>query len=123
MHLTSQHCHVFISGNLCTVPSKKRATLSNPTKHLVASWESLIFVGASVTFKTLTEEMKITIRSTVRTATKEGAHKNRRAESQAPTLSPKPIAANLQIGEQVKGIPNSCTTDDIDHGTKRKMKS
>ena len=64
-------------------------------------------VGASVTFKMLTEEMKITTCLTVRTATKDNAYKNRRAESQAPTLSPKPIAADLQIGEQVEGVTNS----------------
>ena len=80
-------------------------------------------VGASVTFKMLTEEMKIIIRSTVRTATKEGAHKNRRAENHAPTLTPKPNDTNLKIGEQVEGITTSSIPDDIDHGTKCKEKS
>ena len=77
-------------------------------------------VGASIIFKILTEEMKIIIQSTVRTARKEGAYKNRRAENHAPTLTPKPVTANLKIGEHVEGITNSSIPDDIDHGAKRK---
>ena len=48
--------------------------------------------------------------------------RNCQAKSRAPTLFPKPIAANLQIGEQVEGATSSSTPDDIDHDTKQKAR-
>ena len=98
--------------------SRKRASYPEQPNEALGRFVGIAdVVGASITFKILTEEMKIIIRSAVRTATKEGAYKNRRAENHAPTLTPKPVSVNLKIGEQVEGITNSSTPDDIDHGT------
>ena len=54
-------------------------------------------VGATVTFKILTEDMKVITRSVVRTATKGGAYQNVRANTRAPTLAPKPTTSKLRI--------------------------
>ena len=54
-------------------------------------------VGAAVTFKILTEDMKVITRSVVRTATKPGAYQNIRANKRAPTLAPKEGNRNLNI--------------------------
>ena len=43
-------------------------------------------VGATITFKILTQDMKVITRSVVRTATKAGAHQNLRANARAPSL-------------------------------------
>ena len=61
-------------------------------------------VGATVTFKILTEDMKIITRSVVRTATKGGAYQNQRANARAPTLAPKPTTNNLKIGDFEQAI-------------------
>ena len=48
-------------------------------------------VGATVTFKLLTEDMKVITRSVVWTGTKPGPYQNLRANARSPTLAPKPV--------------------------------
>ena len=61
-------------------------------------------VGATITYKILTEKMKVITRPIVRTATKGGAHQNLQANAHAPTLAPRPVNRNLKIGQQVQPI-------------------
>ena len=61
-------------------------------------------VGNSVSFKILTEDMKVMTRSVVRTATKGGAHQNLRANAAAPALAPKPLTNSLKINGETQGI-------------------
>ena len=56
-------------------------------------------VGASITYKILTENMKIISRLVVRTGTSGSPYQNLRANSLAPTLAPKPPNAKLWIGD------------------------
>ena len=67
-------------------------------------------VGSSISFKILTEDMKIITRSVVRTATKPGVYQNLRANALAPTLAPKPVTAGLKINEEVRPV----TVDTVD---------
>ena len=57
-------------------------------------------VGNTVSFKILTENMKVITRSVVRTATKGGVYQNLRANSKAPKLAPHKSTNNLKLGDQ-----------------------
>ena len=70
-------------------------------------------VGAAITFKILTEDMKIITRSVVRTATKPGAYQNLRANARAPTIAPKPTTHNLHMnGKEEKIVVETVEEDD-----------
>ena len=74
-------------------------------------------VGATVTFKILTEDMKVIARSVVRTATKPGAYQNKRANAQAPQLAPRPVTNGLRIDEDVHKISVETVTDGDEEST------
>ena len=57
-------------------------------------------VGATITYKILTEKMRVITRSVVRTAMKGGVYQYLRANKRAPTLAPKPVNRNLTIGKE-----------------------
>ena len=61
-------------------------------------------VGAAITFKILTEKMRVISRSIVRTATKGGEYLNRRANARAPRLAPKPVSHNVRIDGDVQPV-------------------
>ena len=71
-------------------------------------------VGSSVSFKILTEDMKVITRSVVRTATKPGAYQNLRANARAPTLAPKPNTNGLKIRDQTQQVTVETVNDDED---------
>ena len=75
-------------------------------------------VGATVTFKILTEEMKVIARSVVRTATKPGAYQNKCANARAPTLAPKPVTHNLRVGKQEEKVTVETVDEDDDEDDK-----
>ena len=75
-------------------------------------------VGASVTFKILTEDMKVITRSVVRTATKPGAYQNLRANARAPTLAPKPATNNLSINGKIESVTVETVDDDDEEESK-----
>ena len=56
-------------------------------------------VGASITYKILTENMKVISRSVVQTGTLGSPYQNLRANALAPTLAPKPPNIKLRIGD------------------------
>ena len=71
--------------------------------------------GAAISFKILTEDMKVITRSVVRTATKAGPYQNLRANNRAPTLAPKPVTHNLNIsGQQEEIIVETIDEEEID---------
>ena len=61
-------------------------------------------VGHSMTFKILTNEMKIISRSLVRSATEPGIFQNLRANKAAPNIAPKVPNASVKIGDKKVGI-------------------
>ena len=79
-------------------------------------------VGSTVTFKILTEDMKVISRSTVRTATKEHAYQNRRANAKAPILATKKTTANLKIGDEIEPVSEEYIPDEVDKDIKLKAR-
>ena len=69
-------------------------------------------VGAAVTFKILTEDMKVIARSVVRTATKPGVFQNLRANERAPRLAPKPVTNTLHIDGQHEKVRVETVSDE-----------
>ena len=69
-------------------------------------------VGATVTFRILTEEMKVIARSVVRTATKSGAYQNQRANELAPQLAPKPVTNDLKTKDEANPITVETVTEE-----------
>ena len=67
-------------------------------------------VGHSMTYKILTEEGVVISRATVRTANKKGVFDNKRANQDAPKLSPKEPNANLKVNGE--SIPVYTVDDD-----------
>ena len=61
-------------------------------------------VGAAITFKILTEDMKVISRSVVRTATRPGVFQNLRANERVPTFGPKPVNTTLKIDDREEAI-------------------
>ena len=77
-------------------------------------------IGSTVTFRILTEDMKVITRSTVRTATKSGAYQNERANARAPTLAPKTPTANLKIDDDIQPISQESIPDEVDNDGRKK---
>jgi hypothetical protein len=72
-------------------------------------------VGNAITFKILTENMKVISRSVVRTATKGGVYQNLRANAAAPTLAPKPANVALKVDGKTQPVVVE-TVEDGDEG-------
>ena len=71
--------------------------------------------GAAISFKILTEDIKVITRSVVRTATKAGPYQNLRANNSAPTLASQPVTHNLNIsGQQEKIIVETVDEEKTD---------
>ena len=71
-------------------------------------------VGALVTFKILTEDMKVITWSVVRTATTPGPYQNLRANARSPTLAPKPVTHKLRVNDHSKDIVVETVDEDED---------
>ena len=69
-------------------------------------------VGHSMTYKILTEDLKVISRAIVRTANKKGVFVNKRANDKAPKLAPK--SPNAQLKVKGKTIPVFTVTEDED---------